>query len=159
MDDWRTVAHKVGVFAAMAPRRRWLLIEAGTALIVARIAIACVPFARIARWLGPFTAPDIGAPAAGASETDREKLKAVAWALATAARNLPGETRCLAQAIAGRAMCLRRELPSVVHLGAEPGQRASIETHAWLDSGGIALTGYPLPAAIVEVACFAGRKT
>jgi hypothetical protein len=159
MGDARAVARKFGLLARLPPRRRRLLIEAGSALVVARIVIATLPFPRIARWLGPFTAPDIISPMKYASQADRDMLHGVAWALVTAARNLPGETRCLAQAIAGRAMCRRRGLASVVHMGAEPGQRTDIETHAWLDSGGVALTGYPLPAAIVEIGCFAGQAS
>ncbi len=148
------------VIVGVGPRRMALAAEAALLLALARLAIGMLPFRRLARWLGaprPVTAarPDRLAPA------QRRRAHEVAWALDAAARRMPFDTACLAQALAGRSLLHRRGLPATVHLGLTRGLGAelplrdtAVVAHAWLDSRGVRISGYPVAPELVEVAAF-----
>ena len=38
--------------------------------------------------------------------------------------------------------------------GAAKGDLEPLDTHAWLDAGGVRVTGYPVSDRFVEIACF-----
>ncbi|MDE2595696.1 MAG: lasso peptide biosynthesis B2 protein [Sphingomonadales bacterium] len=145
---------KVRTLAAMPAHRRRLAGEAAALMLAVRLALAALPFARIARWMGPFTAP--GRAPAPTAAADPVEIAALSLAIATVAPNLPFRSDCLVQALAAHAMCRRRGLASTVHLGAAQAGVTAGETHAWTDAGGMPLTGYPLPSGMVEVSCFPG---
>jgi len=48
----------------------------------------------------------------------------------------------------------RRGIDSVLHLGVRDPTRTGLEAHAWLDAGGLNVTGYPVDPALTEVARF-----
>ena len=142
-------------FRAMRPQARRLASEAAINMLAARVALAFLPFARIARWMGPFSEP--GSAAAGGGPADPALVAPLRAAIATVAAQLPFRSDCLVQALAAQAMCRRRGIASTVHMGAGPaGVLPEGETHAWSEASGAPLTGYPLPEGIVEVACFPG---
>jgi hypothetical protein len=80
----------------------------------------------------------------------------VSWAVNRAARNVPFRAVCLPQAMAARVMLERRLIASVLHFGAVTGGRCShaVESHAWVDASGVAVTGYPVARSCIPVACF-----
>jgi hypothetical protein len=89
-----------------SPAQRRLLWEAFAALVIARIAMACVPFRRIAAWLGKSGAES---PAA-ATLKEIHTAEAIGWAVAVLARRVPWDGRCLVQALAASGMLRRRGL-------------------------------------------------
>lgn len=115
--------------------------EAMACLILARLLIARVPFGRWRRWLGTPVAP----------QTDDPRLhldanlaaRRLARAVDRAARRLPGESRCLARAMALHWMMRRRTLGGVLHIGVLPGsERGSLDDlHAWITRLGEVLIG------------------
>jgi hypothetical protein len=144
---------KFRTFRAMRPHERQLAGEAAMNMLAARIALAVLPFARIARWMGPFSEP--GSAPAGAGPASAALVEQLRSAIAAVAPNLPFRSDCLVQALAAQAMCRRRGITSTVHMGACPaGVLREGETHAWSEASGVPLTGYPLPEGLVEVACF-----
>ena len=71
---------------------------------------------------------------------------------------MPFRSVCLQQAMAGHAMLKRRGVHSAMHFGAGKGKGGigdkPIDAHAWLDAGGIKVTGYPVAANLAELGCF-----
>jgi Transglutaminase-like superfamily len=124
--------------AAQIPgARRWLLGEALIALLIARAALALLPFRRIAAWLGT---PGAESPATATSEEIRAAQE-VGWAVGTVARRVPWDGRCLAQALAATGMLRRRGLEGTVSFGASQGESAGFDAHAWLRLGSFMVTG------------------
>lgn len=137
-------------------KRRMLLAEAAACLLIARLALIFIPFARLARSFGAFEPPAQAAPRAHvANAPEQARLAAeIGWAVTQAARYVPANAACLPQAMAARSMLKRRGVPSVVHFGAAKGQDRSFETHAWLDAAGVEVTGYRTAKNFAEIACF-----
>lgn len=122
---------------ALPPAKRRLLMEALVHLFMARAALACVPFKRLAAWMG-----DTGAESA--AEIPDEQLQAVediSWAVQAMANRVPWDSRCLAQAIAGYRMLLKRGIPSTVYFGVKKDPDKSFNAHAWLRCGARIVTG------------------
>lgn len=89
-----------------------LFIEALFWLGVSRLAILVAPFRRIAPFLGQ-TMVETPADATPASAVPTR----ISWAVRTAGRYTPWESKCLAQAMAGKMMLKRRGFPSTLYLG------------------------------------------
>lgn len=144
-------------FRQIDNRRRVFLIEAVTCLLVARLALIFIPFARLASHIGTFVPPsDPRAMQATTGMTDRQTLLAedIGWAVTRAARYVPFKAVCLPQAMAARVMLRRRGVASVMHFGAAKGSEKPLDTHAWLDAAGVEVTGYPVAKNFAEIACF-----
>jgi hypothetical protein len=139
------VWNKVGRFARLSAARKRLLGEAVVGLALARAAMGCVPFRRIAAWLG--TSGAVGQSAA----TDEEMRVAgeIGWAVGVVARRVPWDGRCLAQALAATGMLRRRGLEGTVSFGAAREGASELElgagfsAHAWLQVGECVVTGGP----------------
>ena len=119
--------------------RRKLLWEALRALAGARLVMACVPFRRIAAWLGtPGTESPMTAPA-------EEVLVAqeIGWAVGVLARRVPWDGRCLAQALAATRMLRRRGLEGTISFGVSQGEPVKFAAHAWVRVGSYIVTGAP----------------
>ncbi len=144
-------------FAQVDGRRRALAVEAVLWLLLARLALIVIPFPRLARHMGTFTAPTEaralqGAPAQGSKDADI--ATEVSWAVTRSARYLPFKAVCLPQAMAARIMLKRRGVASVMHFGAAKGKDKPLNAHAWLDAAGVEVTGYPVAKGFAEIACF-----
>ena len=94
-------------------------------------------------------------------DADVDTIQRVRHAVHAAAAHSPWEMVCLPRALAAWQMLHVRRISSRLHFGA-PLQRAvgtaSLETHAWLSSGGMEVTGYPVAHGCVEVGFFS-RET
>ena len=123
--------------ARIPGNQRRLLGEASIALLMARGAMAFLPFRRIAAWLGT---PGAESPATATVEEIRTAQE-VGWAVGAVARRVPWDGRCLAQALAATGMLRRRGLEGTVSFGACPGESAGFEAHAWLRLGSCIVTG------------------
>jgi hypothetical protein len=107
------------------------------ALAVARLAMACLPFRRIASWLGE---PGTATPAtAGADEV--VLAKEIGQAIGRLGGIVPWDGRCLAQALAAQGMLRRRGLEGTVNFGAGRGEAGQFCAHAWLRFGPCIVTG------------------
>jgi hypothetical protein len=139
----------------VGPGRRALVAEAVLCLLAARLALIVVPFPKLARRLGRFVPPEearrvVMAPIAPHARSAAE----IGWAVTRAARYVPFKAVCLPQAMAARVMLKRRGVASTMRFGAAKGDMEPLDTHAWLDAGGVRVTGYPVSDRFVEVACF-----
>ena len=126
-------------YAQASCARKGLLWEAFAALAIARMAMACLPFRRIAGWLGTAGAES---PATATAEETRT-AEAVGWAVGVLGRRVPWDGRCLAQALAAMGMLRRRGLEGTVSFGARQGESAGFDAHAWLRLGSCMVTGGP----------------
>lgn len=122
-------------------RARGATLEAMVGLGVARLLIARVRFGRWRAWLGVPVAAEAGDPALWLD--DNLARRRLARAVARGAARLPGESRCLAQAMALQWMLRRRGLGGVIHLGVLPGdQRGGLDDlHAWVTHANEVLVG------------------
>ncbi len=120
-------------------RQRLLLCEALVSLAIARIAMVCIPFRRIAAWLGT---PGAQTPT---TSTDRETRVArqIGWAVSTLGPRVPWDARCLAQALAATFMLRRRAINGTVSFGVTHDQSGKLIAHAWLRCGSVLVTGGP----------------
>jgi len=64
----------------------------------------------------------------------------VAWAIAVAARCLPG-SKCLVQAIAGRNLLRRYGVRSTIYIGVAKDSRNWLSAHAWVEAEGQTVIG------------------
>lgn len=128
--DWRR-------YRALSPVKRRLLREALANLFMARAALACVPFRRMAAWMGAMDAES-------ASEIPDGQMQIAAdisWAVQAMASRVPWDSRCLAQAMAAYRMLLKRGIPSTVYFGVKKDPQVPISAHAWLRCGPCIATG------------------
>jgi hypothetical protein len=117
--------------------QKHLLWEALAALFVARLALACIPFRRIAAWLGTRGAES---PATVAPQ-EIDTAETIGWAVGILARRVPWDGRCLVQALAASGMLRRRGLEGTVSFGAIQGDSVGFDAHAWLRVGSCVVTG------------------
>lgn len=129
--------NKLNRYWRLPRARRRLLPEALVALALARIAMAGLPFRRIAAWLGtagsetPLTA----------SPLQIQLATEIGWAVSAVARRVPWDARCFAQALAATGMLRRRGLEGTVSFGADQGIMRELVAHAWLRFGPCMVTG------------------
>jgi transglutaminase-like putative cysteine protease len=121
----------------ISPAQKRLLWEAFAALAMARIVLACIPFRRIAAWLGTAGAES----PASVTPQQAQAAEAVGWAVTALARRVPWDGRCFAQALAATAMLRRRGVDGTVSFGVCEGASAGFEAHAWLRVGTRLITG------------------
>jgi hypothetical protein len=157
MRDLRSIQRTFRSFRQIGWRRRALIVEAAVWLALARLALAAFPFPTLARRLGVFVPPADPrvAAAAGATTVDAARLaREVSWAVTRGAIHVPFAAVCLPQAMAARIMLSRRGVASAMRFGAAKGEGAALDAHAWVDAAGVKVTGYPVGAAMAEIACF-----
>ena len=141
-------------YAGIPRARKRLLWEALGALAIARVAMALLPFRRIAAWLGT---PGAESPATAAPEEIRT-AEEVGWAVAVLARRVPWDGRCMAQALAATGMLRRRGLEGTVSFGVRRGESAGFDAHAWLRLGSCVVTGGPGHQRFKTFTTFARRR-
>ncbi|KQN22955.1 hypothetical protein ASE86_14355 [Sphingomonas sp. Leaf33] len=148
------ILHKLGTALRLGGHDRRLVAEALAALVVAR-ARTLLPFRVLARQLGGLTPPPpVPAVASPPPPDVRAVVHDIRWAVVALAPWLPFRSLCLQQAIAARTMLSRRGIDSVLHLGVDRSKPEKLGAHAWLDTGGMPVTGYPVDPALVEVGRF-----
>jgi hypothetical protein len=141
-------------YARISGARRRLLWEALAALAIAQVAMAFLPFRRIAAWLGT---PGAESPATATAE-DIRTAQEVGWAVSVLARRVPWDGRCLAQALAATGMLRRRGLEGTVSFGVRRGESARFDAHAWLRLGSCMVTGGPGHQRFQTFTTFARRR-
>lgn len=148
---WRTLP---GKFFKRTGADRRLFLEAFCLLALSRFAILTVPFRRIAPFLGQVMAesPDLAPGCEALAER-------ISWAVQTAARYTPWESKCLAQAMAAKMMLKRCNVPSTLYLGLAKDADAGLSAHAWLRCGERILTGAPVHEQFTMIARFAESRS
>ena len=146
-------------FIALPGHRKRTLLEALWWGIVAFALIELVPFRLWAPIvLGKPRAPENVTTIGGPVEPVTREVQ---WAVRHAGRLMPQTMRCLAQAIAGRAMLRRRDVASVLVLGVKPGvavpEGRQLTAHAWLCVGYAVLLGDSERAGHIAVASYPSR--
>lgn len=101
-------------------------------LALARMLVRAVRFGRWRTWLGRRISPPERMPAAALGAT--LPARQVARAVDRGAARLPGDSRCLPQAMAVHWMLRRRGLGSLLLVGVRPGARRGNpdDLHAWV---------------------------
>jgi hypothetical protein len=140
-------------FHSLSWRRHSLLLEAAFWLVVAKFALVLVRFPLIARYIGCLHAP---ADRRENSSKDQIVARTISWAIDRSARLLPMRLVCLPRALAAWQMLHVRGISSRIHCGAsrDP-EGTTLITHAWVDVGGVEVTGYPAAHHCVEIGFFA----
>jgi transglutaminase-like putative cysteine protease len=141
-------------YAQLPGARRRLLWEALAALAIAQAAMVCLPFRRIAAWLGT---PGAESPAT-ATDENIHTAREIGWAMSVLGRRVPWDGRCLAQALAATGMLRRRGLEGTVSFGARRGESAGFDAHAWLRLGSCVVTGGPGHQRFQTFTTFARRR-
>jgi hypothetical protein len=110
-------------------------------LVAARWLVARV---RFGRWRGLLGTASAGEPEPATDPAaDQARSERLARAVERAAARLPGESKCLAQAIALQWLLRRRGLGGTLTIGVRAGQlRGRLDDlHAWVSRGGKVLIG------------------
>jgi hypothetical protein len=134
----RSCLSKLRSFLRLSLHLKALTLEAFFLVILARLLVLLLPFRSIHPFLGRLgveTTPD-----PQTLPRDTQTIAAVQRVLKTTSRNLPRVSNCLARAIAGQRMLIRRGIPATLYLGAHLDQR-DLTAHAWLRAGDVYLTG------------------
>jgi hypothetical protein len=114
-----------------------LLAEALVWLAVAQVALKLVPYRTFARSLGRLQR---GCPVA-INAGDQVLARRVADAVTVMSRYTPWQSRCLAQATAAQLMLRGHGVATTLYLGVDLRGAGGVAAHAWLQSGGMTLTG------------------
>jgi hypothetical protein len=112
---------------ALSATRRWLLLEAFAALLMARCSLVLLPVRWIFRWLET----PLRGPAAPADSSDI--VARIRWAVLTVARYGPLSFVCFPQALAAHAMLRRRGISSIMHYGVRRSADRQMRAHTWLE--------------------------
>lgn len=156
------MSRAIRAFTRLNAEQRGLLIEAVISLSGARLALATIPFPRLARRLGTFVPPtdDRVASARTSARPEHPRLAyQIGWAVRRAAHWVPFKAVCLPQAMAARFMLGRRGVSSVMSFGADPAKRGLLDMHAWLQAAGAEVTGFPVAHKHVEIACLVNTRS
>jgi len=89
---------------------------------------------------------------------DRKTEVSVSRAILTMSRHLPWESKCLVQAISGKMMLRRRQIPSTLYLGVAKKEDGDLNAHAWIRCGDRILTGARGHRQFTVVASFGDRS-
>ena len=139
------------------PGWKWgLMVEAAFWLTAARAALLLVPFPRIGRYLGKLQKPS-DQVLRGSDELAR-RVRRIGGSVNAVANRFPAEMVCLPRALAAWQMLHRRGIPSRLHFGTpltpDAARGSGRQTHAWLSSSGVRVTGYPIADHCVELGYF-----
>ena len=122
-------------FRALSAADRQLLAGAALLLLVCRIGLWLLPYARLRSALD--------GPSAPRRQPTRDFPARVSWAIGALARRLPGMT-CLVQSLAAHAWLRRRGYRPELHIGVRRRDGAAavpLYAHAWVECDGRVVAG------------------
>lgn len=135
-------------FARRSGAEKLLLVEALVRLVGLRAFLLVYGLKRQPRLYGKAYRPEVGDDENGRivlDEAQQKIARQVGWAIWRAERLLPFDVVCLPQALVGRRLLQNRGIRSVMYFGVEQGKPLKeVGTHAWLVSGPVKVTGFPL---------------
>lgn len=146
---------RVKVLFSLEAKSILLLMEAFVYLGWARLKM-CLPFAKLASWLGEPRQETAFAPLSSELATVRR----VSEAIHLMSRYTPWESKCIVRAIAGMKMLERRGIESTLYLGtSKEDNNGALSAHAWLRSGSYYITGADVMKQYTVVAVFAKKMS
>lgn len=125
---------KTAKFFALTPPDRTLLMSAMAPILIIRIAMWTLRFARVRR-IADAMSRRVRADA------ERPSAERIAWAVATASRVVPRAGNCLVRALATGIVLNRHGYPSELKIGVMKPVGGGFEAHAWLESEGRVVIG------------------
>jgi hypothetical protein len=139
-------------FRRRPPAQRRLLVRAGVALAVMRLAVR-LPFRTLRTIMGLHRGETAEVVEPGALA----HASAVGWAVRAAASYTPWESTCLMQALAAAALLRHQRIDGTLYLGVAKETRTAegMTAHAWLRCGELVLTGAGERARYTPIASFA----
>jgi len=124
-------------FLQLSLRDKLLLAEVVFFLILSELIIFFLPFRLIVKILGE---KNVDSPSM--LDYQRERMSyLLSKFIKIGSKNIPWNSKCLAQAIAGKLMLRLRGLPGTVYFGVTNSKIKIMDAHAWLRSGKIHVTG------------------
>jgi Transglutaminase-like superfamily len=89
------------------------------------------------------SAKDLARPLVQADSRRDETRTAldIRGALLSVGRNLPHQWTCLEKAMAAHSMLRKRRIASTLVLSVAPSEGITVKAHAWLEAGGVVVTG------------------
>jgi hypothetical protein len=120
-------------FLVISPAERRAVVGAAVLIGVVRMGLLLLPFRNLRQLLSLVSQGRTRHPL---------PVEQVTWAVATAARRLPGQNTCLVQALAAQTLLARHGHVTELRIGvARRGE--GIEAHAWLERDGQPVLGEP----------------
>ena len=113
---------------------KWLLLRATAWLAIARVMLVVMPFRHLSARLSAETNST-------QTEPDQELLQRIAFAISSAANNVPWRSDCFPQTIAARMLLKCFGYASTIHFGVDRVGEDGLEAHAWLTCGGTVVVG------------------
>lgn len=135
----RTRVSPLRAFLALPRFERCLLLPAWLLLGLARAAVLCLGFHRLAPWLGRSVAAPQPLPSLDA-RAQRRALQ-IGRTLRLAARRTPWNSNCLARALAAHGLLCLFRVPHMLCLGVARSPGAQLQAHAWVVAGEHCITG------------------
>jgi hypothetical protein len=132
--------------------RRFWFAPVWAMLGLARIAILILPFETIARRCGRNHGPCAWLPLV--EPTQRGRARQVRDVIEAVAPRTPWRSDCLPQALVAIALLRLYRVPYAMCLGLAPGTGRPFAAHAWVDAGGVPVSGGRSFASFAVVACF-----
>ncbi len=120
-------------FLQLPGSERRLVIGAALTVGLVRLGLWTLPLATVRRFVGNF--------GRWAVLPSRPAAERISWAVAAAARFVPGASNCLVRALAAEAMLGRFGYQSQLKIGVGKTAAGQFEAHAWLESEGRTLIG------------------
>jgi len=122
------------------------------ALLQAEWLIRLRPFAETARRLSqPLSGGGIARDPLTTARQTRADLNSLC-------RHLPWKPTCLVKAVAAHSMLAKRKVNATLVLSVMPDENAAVSAHAWLEAGGIVVTGASEMAKCVPIYRFDNRR-
>lgn len=139
MSRFGMLARKLGTLRRL-PAWVWLgLLPTWLMLGLARLLVLSVPFQRIAQVLGRHAGPLLYVPLLPPEQQHR--VRQLSTMVQLMARYAPWQANCFAQAITARLWLACLRLPGAIYFGVCKLPDGSMQAHAWVCSGPVAVTG------------------
>lgn len=148
---------KVSKLFRLTWRDKLLFLEAFLLTGIIRFAILFLSFNKLARFSGKYKKES----SKTISNEDEAITRKIGWAVSTASKCTPWESKCLVRALTAQVMLSTRKVSSTLYLGVARDKEKKLIAHAWLRSGEDIITGANEMSEFTEVARFAndgGRR-
>jgi len=124
------------------------ILEAWFLLHFGKLAISCLPFKKIASWMGKLNVE---------STFDVRKsgvILKVEHSIWKASKYTLHQSKCYDQALAAKAMLGQSRLPATIYFGLAKNKENQLQAHAWVRCGNRIVTGKASMSRFTVVACF-----
>ncbi len=143
---------RLRAFLRLPRFERCLFCPAWLLLGLARAAVLCLGFRRIAPWLGrPVAEPP---SLLSLDERGWRRARQIGRTLRLSARHTPWKSNCLAQALAARCLLGLFGIPHVVCFGVARSDASQLQAHAWVIAGQSFVTGGAGAQRFTRTGCF-----